>query len=82
SGETPASADAARLADAFRGFAARGLRAHVSGCAKGCAHPGPSDLTLVGEAGGYGIVLGGPASASPRAHLSFEAALERVRRAA
>ncbi|MHC6595270.1 hypothetical protein, partial [Arthrobacter sp. C152] len=49
---------------------------------KGCAHPGPSDLTLVGEAGGYGIVLGGPASASPRAHLSFEAALERVRRAA
>lgn len=32
---------------------------HVAGCAKGCAHPTPADVTLVGEAGRYDIVLGG-----------------------
>jgi precorrin-3B synthase len=32
---------------------------HVAGCAKGCAHPTPADVTLVGEAGLYDVVLGG-----------------------
>jgi precorrin-3B synthase len=32
---------------------------HVSGCAKGCAHPGPARTTLVGENGRYGIVRNG-----------------------
>jgi precorrin-3B synthase len=35
---------------------------HVSGCAKGCAHPGPSEITLVGAADGYDLVRHG----SPR----------------
>ena len=35
---------------------------HVSGCAKGCAHPGPSEVTLVGAADGYDLVRHG----SPR----------------
>jgi len=35
---------------------------HVSGCAKGCAHPGPSEVTLVGAADGYDLVRDG----SPR----------------
>jgi precorrin-3B synthase len=35
---------------------------HVSGCAKGCAHPGPSAVTLVGRADGYDLVRQG----SPR----------------
>lgn len=35
---------------------------HVSGCAKGCAHPGPSGLTLVGTADGFDLVRHG----SPR----------------
>ena len=26
---------------------------HVSGCAKGCAHPGAAGITLTGEAGNY-----------------------------
>ncbi|MCB2128271.1 MAG: precorrin-3B synthase, partial [Rhodobacteraceae bacterium] len=29
-----------------------GTHLHVSGCAKGCAHPGPAPLTLVGRADG------------------------------
>ncbi|GEP04114.1 precorrin-3B synthase [Methylobacterium oxalidis] len=81
SGATSALSDAARLADAFRALAARGLTMHVSGCAKGCARPGRSDLTLVGQAGGYGIVLGGGPGDEPALQLTFEAALERVRRA-
>lgn len=35
---------------------------HVSGCAKGCAHPGPCAVTLVGTADGYDLVRQG----SPR----------------
>ncbi|MBX9931988.1 MAG: hypothetical protein K2Y56_10695 [Methylobacterium sp.] len=81
SGSTATLADAARLADVFRPFAERGLRAHVSGCAKGCAHPAAADLTLVGVAGLYGIVVEGAPSALPATQLTFEAALERLRRA-
>lgn len=32
---------------------------HVSGCSKGCAHPGPEVLTLVGRAGCFDIVRDG-----------------------
>jgi len=35
---------------------------HVSGCAKGCAHPGPAAITLVGHDGRYGIVRHGRAA--------------------
>jgi len=81
SGSTPVPDHAARLADAFAPFAALGLTAHVSGCAKGCAHPGTADLTLVGRDGLYGIVPAGLPGAQPMSQLTFEAALERVRRA-
>ncbi|WP_336486284.1 precorrin-3B synthase [Methylobacterium nigriterrae] len=81
SGSTPTLVDAARLAEAFRPFAARGLSAHVSGCAKGCARPGAADLALVGADGLYGVVPGGAPGAEPAMQLTFEAALERVRRA-
>jgi precorrin-3B synthase len=36
-----------------------GTRLHVSGCAKGCAHPGPADLTLVGRDGAFDLVADG-----------------------
>ncbi|KQP61199.1 hypothetical protein [Methylobacterium sp. Leaf108] len=81
SGSTPTLDHAARLAQAFGPFAARGLRGHVSGCAKGCAHPQAADLTLVGNGGLYGIVIGGAPSDLPAMQLTFEAALERLRRA-
>ncbi|KQQ48456.1 hypothetical protein ASF58_03945 [Methylobacterium sp. Leaf125] len=81
SGSTPTLLDAARLAEVFRPFAAQGLRAHVSGCLKGCAHPGAADLTLVGREGQYDVVLSGRPDALPAMRLPFEAALERVRKA-
>ncbi|GEP10582.1 precorrin-3B synthase [Methylobacterium gnaphalii] len=82
SGTTPVPEHATRLAQAFAPFAARGLTAHVSGCAKGCAHPRPASLTLVGEGGHYRIVLDGtPGDGGQAPCLTFEAALDRVRRA-
>lgn len=30
-------------------------RLHVSGCAKGCARPGPADVVITGENGAYGM---------------------------
>ncbi|MEH3118310.1 MAG: precorrin-3B synthase [Methylorubrum populi] len=86
SGTTPVPDHAARLARALAPLTGFGLSApitvHVSGCAKGCAHPGPADLTLVGREGAYDVVLAGPPSAEPATRLAFEAALDRIRRAA
>ncbi len=59
SGSVPARADAARLAATeFEGTL------HVSGCAKGCAHPSPATVTMVGEAGRYHVVHNDRASAA------------------
>ncbi|WP_215754156.1 precorrin-3B synthase [Acetobacter sp. P5B1] len=38
---------------------------HVSGCRKGCAHPGAATVTLVAGSEGYGMVLQGTASDEP-----------------
>ncbi|TGQ55494.1 precorrin-3B synthase [Mesorhizobium sp. M1C.F.Ca.ET.193.01.1.1] len=41
------------------------LTLHISGCAKGCAHPGPAALTLFGDENGAGLVVDGTAKALP-----------------
>jgi precorrin-3B synthase len=51
--------DAARLAAAARPLLRAGTQIHVSGCAKGCVHPGPAALTLVGDNGAYRVVVEG-----------------------
>ncbi|MDG4880033.1 precorrin-3B synthase [Mesorhizobium sp. WSM4884] len=38
---------------------------HISGCAKGCAHPGAAALTLIGDENGAGLVVDGTAKALP-----------------
>jgi precorrin-3B synthase len=40
-------------------------RLHVSGCPKGCAHPGPSPVTLVGTESGFDLVRDGSARDVP-----------------
>ena len=62
SATVPARADAMRLATL-------GLppTVHVSGCAKGCAHPGPARIALIGENGRYGIVRDGRPGDAPSA---------------
>jgi precorrin-3B synthase len=39
---------------------------HVSGCAKGCAHPGPAALTIVGTPNGSALIAHGTARDAPR----------------
>jgi precorrin-3B synthase len=38
---------------------------HVSGCAKGCAHPGAAAITLVGRAGRYDVIRHGSTRDAP-----------------
>lgn len=42
-----------------------GQTLHVSGCSKGCAHPRPADVTLIGRADGIGLVFAGRAGDTP-----------------
>ena len=42
-----------------------GRTLHLSGCAKGCAHPGPADLTLTATGQAYDLIRNGTASATP-----------------
>jgi precorrin-3B synthase len=42
---------------------------HISGCAKGCAHPAPAALTVVGTERGCGIIRHGTARGTPRYHV-------------
>lgn len=66
SGHVPARTVAACLAAAMPADLGR---LHVSGCAKGCAHPRRAEVTLVGQADGYGLVISGTAGDTPRALL-------------
>jgi precorrin-3B synthase len=43
---------------------------HISGCAKGCAHPAPAALTIVGTERGCGIIERGDARALPSRHVA------------
>jgi precorrin-3B synthase len=43
----------------------QGLTIHVSGCAKGCAHPAPAALTVVGHAAGCALIARGRAGDRP-----------------
>ncbi len=40
---------------------------HLSGCTKGCAHPGPATLTLVATGSGYSLIRDGRAGDPPTA---------------
>ncbi|MDP3262643.1 MAG: precorrin-3B synthase [Tabrizicola sp.] len=53
------------LARSLAALVPAGSVLHVSGCAKGCAHPGPADLTLIASPRGFGLVRGGTASDTP-----------------
>lgn len=59
------------------------LIVHLSGCAKGCARPKPSELTLVGAPSGYGLVVNGAANGLPSAYTDengMKSALARLDR--
>ena len=53
------------IARALAGHLPTGTLLHVSGCAKGCAHPGPAARTLVATPDGYDLILNGRAGDTP-----------------
>ncbi len=74
---TDVRADAARLAALVR----PGDLLHVSGCAKGCAHPRAAAVTLVGDGGAYNLVCGGSPGDQPvRTGLTVDKAEQELRR--
>jgi precorrin-3B synthase len=81
-GSTPTRTDAARFADAASALLAAGATMHVSGCAKGCAHRRPATITLVADAGRYGLVVNATATAAPAARYMAEQAAETLARLA
>ncbi|MEM6608103.1 MAG: precorrin-3B synthase [Pseudomonadota bacterium] len=54
-----ASVETRGLARAVAAILPPSASLHVSGCAKGCAHPAGADLTLVGRAGRFDLVKDG-----------------------
>jgi precorrin-3B synthase len=76
---TPAPADALRIAESCAGILKDGAILHVSGCPKGCAHPGRADLTLVGrEDGRYDVVPNGSTRDAASLHLSVDDLMTRL----
>jgi precorrin-3B synthase len=65
SGTIAARRVAEELARAEPGFFDGSFALHVSGCAKGCAHPGPALLTLVGNGADVDLVVDGSAKSAP-----------------
>ena len=71
--DVPTRTLAPDIANAAAGLLDGSLTLHLSGCAKGCAHLGPTALTVVGTEGRCGIVLDGAARDRPVVTLAPEA---------
>jgi len=74
SGHMPARKVAALIANEYGDLLDGSVHLHVSGCAKGCAHPAASALTLVGATGGIGLVADGTARDEAAAFADRDAA--------
>ncbi|CDX35303.1 Cobalamin synthesis protein CobG [Mesorhizobium sp. SOD10] len=68
SGHIPTRAIAETIAKQNPDLLDASLTLHISGCTKGCAHPGAAALTLVGDENGAGLVVDGTAKALPAAY--------------
>jgi precorrin-3B synthase len=60
-----ARAIAPDIAVAAAPYLSDGLTIHLSGCAKGCAHPGAAPLTVVGTSQDCGLIANGAAHDAP-----------------
>jgi precorrin-3B synthase len=83
SAEIPARVLAPVISRAAASLLDGSLTVHVSGCRKGCAHPGAAGLAIVGEQASCGLVVGGSARDRPVADLAtadVAAGFERVAR--
>ena len=60
-----ASVETRALARKLACHVPQGRHLHVSGCAKGCAHPAPATVTLTGREGRFDLVPDGSAAGKP-----------------
>jgi precorrin-3B synthase len=85
SGLIPARALASELAPVLEHVfrpVRNGIAVHISGCPKGCAHPMPAALTLVGTADGCGIVHRGSARTAPGHYVDLANLADEISRIA
>jgi len=73
SGEMATRDLAATIAAAAAPLLDGSIRLHLSGCPKGCAHPLPAALTVVGRGGACGLVFDGSAPEPPAAVITPQA---------
>jgi precorrin-3B synthase len=77
SAKLPTRQLAPEVARAARNLVGSSNVVHLSGCSKGCAHPGPAAVTIVGP---DRVVLNGRASDLPRARVSSAGLIADVER--
>jgi precorrin-3B synthase len=77
SAELPTRQLAPEVARAIPSWAGTSNIVHLSGCSKGCAHPGPAALTLAGP---NRLILNGRASDTPRATISSAGVIADIKR--
>jgi precorrin-3B synthase len=72
SAHIPARAIAPQIAESIAPLTGGPLTIHISGCAKGCAHPGPAALTAVGIPDGCALAANGSVRDTPFATVATE----------
>lgn len=77
SAELPTRQLAPEVARAIRSWAGTSKIVHLSGCGKGCAHPGPAALTLAGP---NRLILNGRAGDTPQATISSAGVIADIKR--
>ncbi|MBB3265609.1 precorrin-3B synthase [Azospirillum sp. OGB3] len=78
-GTTDTHADGLAIAERAAGLLEAVRMVHVSGCAKGCAHPGAADVTLTAREGVYDVALNTAPGGTPwRSALTPDAAVDAV----
>jgi precorrin-3B synthase len=65
SAEIAARAIAPQIAAAAAPHLDGSFQIHISGCAKGCAHPAPAALTVVGTSSGRSVITDGTTRDAP-----------------
>ncbi|ALJ36820.1 precorrin-3B synthase [Azospirillum brasilense] len=78
-GTTDTHADGLAIAERAAGLLEAVRMVHVSGCAKGCAHPGAADVTLTARDGVYDVALNAAPGGTPwRSSLTPSEAINAV----
>ncbi|NUB14814.1 tetratricopeptide repeat protein [Azospirillum brasilense] len=78
-GTTDTHADGLAIAERAAGLLEAVRMVHVSGCAKGCAHPGAADVTLTARDGVYDVALNAAPGGTPwRSGLTPSEAINAV----